>query len=87
MALENQELIHLYDVPARYSGGKNWFELFLLPNGVLYMSSGLYEEVIRQENALEKMTFLLLRALAHVILLEHTANNIKVANGFGDLKK
>ena len=35
---------------------------------------------------MEKMTFLLLRTIAHVIILDHAAQNIKAANGFGDLK-
>jgi hypothetical protein len=86
LATENAELVHLYEAPARYTGGKNWLDLFVLPNGVLYMSNGLYEEIIRQENAMEKMTFLLLRTIAHVIILDHAAQNIKAANGFGDLK-
>lgn len=86
LTAENAELVHLYEAPARYTGGKNWLDLFILPNGVLYMSNGLYDEIIRQENAMEKMTFLLLRTIAHVIILDHAAQNIKVANGFGDLK-
>ena len=47
LTAENAELVHLYEAPARYTGGKNWLDLFILPNGVLYMSNGLYDEIIR----------------------------------------
>lgn len=60
-------------------------ELIILPNGTLFMSESLFEEVLKQ-GGLEGLSFVLLHELSHLIK-SHLRSNLIYQNKFGDLKR
>lgn len=56
-----------------------------MPNGALFMSESLLEEVLNA-GGLEGLAFLLLHELAHV-MKSHLRRNLIASTKFGDLKR
>jgi len=60
-------------------------ELLILPNGAMFISESLVEDVLR-EGGLEGLAFLLLHELSHLVK-SHLRFNLIESNKFGDLKR
>jgi len=60
-------------------------ELLILPNGALFMSECLLEDILKA-GGLEGLAFVLLHELAHLIK-SHLRHNLIETNKFGDLRR
>jgi hypothetical protein len=60
-------------------------ELLILPNGAMYISECLVEDVL-QAGGLEGLSFLLLHELSHLVK-SHLRRNLIEQTKFGDLKR
>jgi len=62
-------------------------ELFILPNGALFMSESLLEEALKSKNGgLEALGYLLVHELCHLIK-GHLQANVQDVQKYGDLKR
>ena len=59
-------------------------ELFILPNGSLFMSESLLEQALRVGN-LEALSFLLVNELSHIVK-GHLKKNLMQTHNYGDLR-
>jgi len=51
------ELVNLFYSDSKYCSGKNYYELFILPNGYLFMSEPLLEELLSKKTAASNQSF------------------------------
>lgn len=80
-------LINIFYSDSKYCSGKNYYELFVLPCGYLYISEPLIEQVLTNgENGLTQLIFLIIRELAH-LKKRHIMKNILSQHRYGDIKK
>lgn len=61
-----QDNVNLYRTDVKYGQHGNFFELFILPNGAIFMSEPFLEQVL-EVGGLESLTFILLNNIAHVV--------------------
>ena len=81
------ELVNVFYSDSKYSSGKNYYELFVLPNGYLFISEPLIEEILSIDGCgLNSLVFLMIREIAH-LKKRHTIQNILSYQKYGDLKK
>ena len=74
--LSSREVILFYSSEA---------EFFILPNGTLFLSELLLEQVLKA-GGLESLTFLIVHELSHLVK-EHLATNLMQTYAYGDLRK
>ena len=60
------DLINVFKTESKYSLSSNYFELFILPNGALFISEAYLYEVLKT-GGIEALSFVVLNNLAHVI--------------------
>ena len=60
-------------------------ELFILPNGSLFMSDTLLEQTLKT-GGLEALAYLLLHQLSHLVK-QHLRQNLVTQHPYGDLKR
>ena len=70
----DQDAVNLYRTDAKYGQHGNYFEMFILPNGTLFISEPFLEQLL-EVGGLESLTFLLLNNIAHVIK-SHSRSNL-----------
>ena len=79
------QLIHIFQTESKYASNTNYFEMFILPNGALFMSEAFLDEILGS-GGLEALAFILLNNVAHV-MKKHVRENIFSSQRYGDLKK
>lgn len=67
--------VNVYATDCKYGQHGNYFEMFILPNGTLFMSEPLLEEILAV-GGIESLAFILLNDIAHVIK-KHSRSNLK----------
>lgn len=77
--------MNLFETDAKYSSSRNYFELFMLPSGQLFLSQSLMHEIL-DKAGIEGLVFVLLLELVHV-RQKHVRANLFEQQKFGDLKK
>ena len=60
------DLINVFKTESKYSLNTNYFELFILPNGALFISESYLHEILKA-GGIEALSFILLNNLGHVI--------------------
>jgi hypothetical protein len=67
--------VNVFNTECKYGQAGNYFEMFILPNGTLFMSEPLLEEILAV-GGVESLAFVLLNDIAHVIK-KHSRANLK----------
>ena len=78
-------IVNVFYSDYKYSGNRNYFELFILPNGNLFISESLLTEILKIAGV-EGLSFVLLQHLGH-LYKSHTLKNLNELYKYGDLKK
>lgn len=80
--------VKLHDITIFYSeirSNQNYRELILLPNGSLFISEQLLNDVLNAAG-LEGLTFLLLHELSHLVK-KHIRHNLRENYRYGDIRR
>lgn len=77
--------VNVFTTDCKYGQHGNYFEMFILPNGTLFMSEP-YLESLLQAGGVESLAFALLNEISHVIK-KHSRQNLQQSHKYGDLKK
>ena len=81
----DSSLVNIFHSDCKFACGRNYYEMFILSNGALFISEPLLTEVLCK-SGVEGLVFLILTQLGHIIN-QDILRNLEETHRYGDLKK